>query len=111
MAAGYQLFNYDDTGNKLPVELGFMQQTKPEPVKGKDSSEEYYRAMPDATFVDIQAKTIPANIISPEDRDLLDLRHGYLHFSAKYDRSAGIIIPNYPCIDDDGHRKRLILPG
>jgi hypothetical protein len=94
-----------------PITLSFMQPNKRERIDETEPTEKYYQALPDATAVKNQAKMMPIQILSQEDKDLLDLRHGYLHFSAKYDRSAGIIIPNYPCIDNDGHRKRLILPG
>ncbi|WP_158991101.1 DUF2235 domain-containing protein [Mucilaginibacter sp. L196] len=55
-------------------------------------------------------QVLMTNTISPEDKDLINLRYSYLHFSAKYDRATLRVMPNYPRMVD-GKRERLVLPG
>lgn len=98
-----RLYNYAFSGGE-PISLHLknpqyqiIQQPSPSTIKV------------DHTYVE-KPMLIPILNITPEDKDLLELRHSFLHFSAKYDRSAGIIIPNYPRLIK-GKRERLILPG
>jgi hypothetical protein len=87
-----------------PVQLHY---TKPhfETVQHNQSS----HVAVDNTYV--KPPVMMTNIVTPEDKDLLDLRYSYLHFSAKYDRrSIARVIANYPRIID-GKRQRLVLPG
>ena len=98
-----RLFNYAFHGG-APVKLHpkkqqyeSVQQSAPSTIKV------------DHTYVK-KPMLFPILDITPEDKDLLELRHSFLHFSARYDRSAGIIIPNYPRFIKD-KRERLILPG
>jgi hypothetical protein len=90
--------------NGQPVKLNY---TKPhfETVQHSQSS---HNAV-DHTYV--KPPVVMTNIVSPEDKDLLDLRYSYLHFSAKYDRrSIARVIANYPRMIN-GKRQRLVLPG
>lgn len=89
--------------NGGPVELEFTKVAKVEEPR------QPYTSMPDASYVKSRSM-IPLDQHSQNDKDLMELRHRYLHISANYDRAAGMIIPNYPRIKD-GHKKRLELPG
>ncbi|MET4083052.1 hypothetical protein ABIB40_003021 [Pedobacter sp. UYP30] len=99
-----RLFNYAFNGGE-PVKLHLKTPKFEAPQQQHSSS----AVKVDNTYVK-KAMVVPILNITPEDLDLLELRHSFLHFSAKYDRSAGIIIPNYPRLID-GKRKRLVLNG
>lgn len=90
--------------NGAPVQLHY---TKPT-IEKVQHSQSPYNAV-DNTYV--KPQVVISTAVSPEDRDLLNLRYSFLHFSAKYDRrSIARVIANYPRMVG-GKRERLVLPG